>query len=149
MEFFEEPSLKQTEDITSLFEPRFIFGDSLQCNHHFHYVTFRQSMGHHASFWGLKKQQKGPLFIQKLFFLAVKVGCLRLCVVNMMSLPLPVVQKESFVLWRPGLLIELTCDIHKAQKYQPIRTLRSTNRFILMFTECECCWRCGLCWSCV
>lgn len=43
-----------------------------------------------------------------------RAGCLKLCVDHMMSSPLPLVQKGIFVLWRPDLVMLLTCDAHKA-----------------------------------
>lgn len=42
-----------------------------------------------------------------------RAGCLELCV-DVMSSPLPLVQKGIFVFWRPELVMLLTCDARKA-----------------------------------
>lgn len=64
-----------------------------------------------------------------------RAGCLRLCMNSMMSSPLPMVQNESFVLLRPSLVMQLTCDIHKT--LTKISTLRdviySTNHTVQIF----------------
>lgn len=53
------------------------------------------------------------------FFIAQqnqRAGCLKLCMDRMMSCPLPMVQKETFVLQRAGLVNCLPCDFHKSTK---------------------------------
>lgn len=68
-----------------------------------------------------------------------RAGCLRVCMNNMMSSPLPMEHKERFVLWR-----QPTCDTFSAK----IPTLQAQNN-TAYYTEQPICWSCdsGASWS--